>query len=233
MDKILIIDDDIDLCNLMQQGVLHEGFTPLIAYNKRSALSILSNSSKDICLIILDIMLPDGNGLELLSLIRNNLQCPIIMVTVKDSLEDKVIGLRLGADDYLTKPFSIIELEARIAAQTRRFLSLAANSENSKDILNFSTIVINVTMRSVCCNNRELSFTGREFDILYLLASNPGTVFTKKQIYEHIWNEEYLYDDNSLMALICKIRKKIETCEPNINYIETIRGIGYRFNKGA
>lgn len=233
MNKILIIDDDIDLCNLIKQCVLHEGFVPLISYNKHSALSTLSTSSEDICLIILDIMLPDGNGLELLSLIRNNLQCPIIMLTAKDSLEDKVIGLRLGADDYLTKPFSIKELEARIAAQTRRFLTLESNLQNSKNILSFSTIKINATMRSVCCNNCELSFTGREFDILYLLASNPGTVFTKKQIYECVWNEEYLYDDNSLMALICKIRKKIEACEPNINYIETIRGIGYRFNKGV
>lgn len=233
MNKILIIDDDIDLCNLMKQSVLREGFTPLIAYNKSSAFSILSDSSKDICLIILDIMLPDGNGLELLSHIRNNLSCPIIMVTAKDSLEDKVIGLRLGADDYLTKPFSLKELEARIVAQTRRFLLLTSPPEKSKNILNFSALTIDIAMRSVFCNNHELSFTGREFDILYLLASTPGTVFTKKQIYEHVWNEEYLYDDNSLMALICKIRKKLEIYEPHINYIETIRGIGYRFNKGA
>ena len=231
MTNILIIDDDIDLCNLMKHCVSNEGFSPLIANNKQEAYSILNNSSDEIYLVILDIMLPDGSGLELLSYIHNNWNFPVIMVTAKDSLEDKVIGLRLGADDYLTKPFNLKELEARINALTRRYKSSISHSDIADSTLQFSSISINPLTRTVTCNNDSINLTGREFDILYYLASNPNVVYTKKQIYEAIWNDEYIYDDGSLMAIICKIRKKLKQCSPDITYIKTIHGIGYRFNR--
>ncbi len=233
MNNILIIDDDTDLCNLMKRCVINEGFTPLSAYNKQEAFSILKASYSTIHLVILDIMLPDGSGLEILSHIRNNWNLPVIMVTARDSLEDKVIGLRLGADDYLTKPFNLKELEARITALTRRY-NLSSSFNNDKNtILQFSSISIDHSTRNVICNKTEVSLTGREFDILYYLASTPNTVHTKKNIYESIWQDEYIFDDGSLMAIICKIRKKLKICNPNISYIETIHGIGYRFNKEA
>lgn len=233
MSNILIIDDDSDLCNLMKRCAINEGFTPLTAYNKKEALSILEKYFKTIYLVILDIMLPDGSGLELLSYIRNNWKFPVIMVTARDSLEDKVIGLRLGADDYLTKPFNLKELEARINALTRRYKLATSNPNNLDAILKFSSITIDLSTRNVICNDKDVSLTGREFDILYYLALNPNTVYTKKQIYEAIWNEEYICDDGSLMAIICKIRKKLKKHNPYTSYIETIYGIGYRFNKEA
>lgn len=233
MSNILIIDDDTDLCNLMKRCVINEGFAPLTAYNKQDALSILNTAATTIDLVILDIMLPDGSGLELLSYIHNNWRFPVIMVTARDSLEDKVIGLRLGADDYLTKPFNLKELEARINALTRRYKLSDSCSDNIDKSLQFSSISINHSTRTVICNDMSVSLTGREFDILYYLASSPNTVYTKKQIYETIWKDEYIYDDGSLMAIICKIRKKLKECNPNVSYIETIHGIGYRFNKEA
>lgn len=233
MSSILIIDDDTDLCDLMQRCVINEGFTPLVAYNKQEAFTILNDSYSTIHLVILDIMLPDGSGLELLSYIRNNWNFPVIMVTAKDSLEDKVIGLRLGADDYLTKPFNLKELEARITALTRRYRLSSVSNDDTNAILQFSSISIDYSTRSVICNGTDIILTGREFDILYYLASSPNTVYTKKQIYEAVWQDEYIYDDGSLMAIICKIRKKLKKCNPNVSYIETIHGIGYRFNKEA
>ena len=233
MSNILIIDDDIDLCNLMKHCVFNEGFTPLVAHTKQEAFPILSASSSVISLVILDIMLPDGSGLEILSHIHNNWNFPVIMVTAKDSLEDKVIGLRLGADDYLTKPFNLKELEARINALTRRYKLNISPSDSENDLLQFNTISIDRATRSVICNDTNVTLTGREFDILLCLSSSPNTVYTKKQIYESVWQEEYFYDDGSLMSIICKIRKKLKDCSPNINYIETVHGIGYRFNKEA
>lgn len=233
MNNILIIDDDIDLCNLMKHCVSNEGFSPLIANNKQDAYSILNTSSDKIHLAVLDIMLPDGSGLELLSYIHNNWDFPVIMVTAKDSLEDKVIGLRLGADDYLTKPFHLKELEARINALTRRYKTSIINHDAADSSLQFLSISIDLATRNVVCNNKSIYLTGREFDILYYLASNPNIVYTKKQIYEAIWHEEYIYDDGSLMVIICKIRKKLKQANPDTTYIETIHGIGYRFNKEA
>lgn len=233
MSNILIIDDDIDLCNLMKHCVFNEGFTPVVAHTKKEAFSILNTYSNIIYLVILDIMLPDGSGLEILSHIHNNWNFPVIMVTAKDSLEDKVIGLRLGADDYLTKPFNLKELEARINALTRRYKLNISPSDSENNILQFNTLSINRATRSVLCNNTSVTLTGKEFDILLYLSSSPNTVYTKKQIYEAVWQEEYFYDDGSLMSIICKIRKKLKDCSPDINYIETIHGIGYRFNKEA
>lgn len=231
MNSVLIVDDDIDLCDVMAQCVSQEGYLPLEAYTAQSAYSIINDKISDLALIVLDIMLPDSNGLNLLAHICSKHTIPVIMVTAKDSLEDKVVGLRLGADDYLTKPFSLSELGARVNALTRRYLSSAYTALPKYKTMEFKNLKINYDLRTVICNDTEVYLTGKEFDILFLLAKNKGRVLTKKQIYESVWFDQYVYDDNSLMSIICKIRKKLEICAPANSYIDTIRGIGYRFNR--
>jgi len=231
MGSVLIVDDDIDLCHLMAKCVSQEGYLPLKAHSAQSAYSIINDKESDLALIILDIMLPDSNGLDLLAHISSKYTIPVIMVTAKDSLEDKVIGLRLGADDYLTKPFSLSELGARVNALIRRYVSSADTTVAEYKTIEFGNLKINYDLRTVLCNDTEVYLTGKEFDILYLLAKNKGRVLTKKQIYESVWSDQYVYDDNSIMSIICKIRRKLETCAPANSYIDTIRGIGYRFNR--
>ena len=155
------------------------------------------------------------------------------MLTAKDDEEDKVFGLRLGADDYLTKPFGINELMARVNSLIRRYTTLnpVAGSEAATMLL--KDMVIDKVNRTVIVQNIPVELTGKEFDLLLVLASNKGRVFTKKQLYTQVWTEEYDFDDNNIMAFISKLRKKIEPNTEQPFYIQTVRGVGYRFNKEA
>lgn len=181
--------------------------------------------------VILDVMLPGMNGFEVLSEIRKNSTVPVLMLTAKGDEIDKVTGLRLGADDYLTKPFSINELMARIESLIRRYTTF--NQATPTDVLTFENMVIDKENRTVCINGKLVDLTGKEFDLLVFLASNKGRVFTKKQIYTQVWEDEYAFDDNNIMSFISKIRKKIEPDMEHPFYILTVHGVGYRFNKEA
>ena len=162
---------------------------------------------------------------------KNNV--PVLMLTAKSDEEDKVSGLRLGADDYLTKPFSINELMARVNSLIRRYTTLNPVTGNEAATMLLKDMVIDKVNRTVTVQNIPVELTGKEFDLLLVLASNKGRVFTKKQLYTQVWTEEYDFDDNNIMAFISKLRKKIEPNPEQPFYIQTVRGVGYRFNKEA
>lgn len=230
-NKVLIIDDDTELCTLIKKCVMQEKIETDISYTGREGLSKISEQNNAYCLIILDVMLSGINGFQVLSEIRKISTVPVLMLTAKGDEIDKVTGLRLGADDYLTKPFSITELMARMESLIRRYTTF--NQTTPLDILNFKNMVIDKKYRTVCVNGKYIVLTGKEFDILAFLASNKGRVFTKKQIYTQVWEDEYAFDDNNIMSFISKLRKKIESDVKHPFYILTVHGVGYRFNKEA
>ena len=177
--------------------------------------------------------MPDMDGFQVLQKIREKNNVPVLMLTAKSDEEDKVSGLRLGADDYLTKPFSINELMARIHSLVRRYTTLNPIAGNVAATMLLKDMVIDKVNRTVTVQNLPVELTGKEFDLLVFLASNKGRVFTKKQIYTQVWAEEYAFDDSNIMSFISKLRKKIEPNPEHPFYIQTVRGVGYRFNKEA
>lgn len=233
MSSILIIDDDKELCTLMKKCVEQEKLSAVIAHGGIEGLR-LADENKDSCsLVILDVMMPDLDGFQVLKKIREMSNVPVLMLTAKSDEEDKVSGLRLGADDYLTKPFSINELMARINSLIRRYTTLNPTSAAATDCMMLKGMVIDKTNRTVSVNDADIELTSKEFDLLFFLASNKGRVFTKKQIYTQVWEEEYAFDDNNIMSFISKLRKKIEPDPECPFYIQTVRGVGYRFNREA
>lgn len=230
-NRVLIIDDDIELCALIKKCVIQEKLEADIAYTGRDGLAKIAEQNDVYCLVILDVMLPGMNGFQVLSELRKNSPVPILMLTAKDTEIDKVTGLRLGADDYLTKPFSINELMARMESLIRRYTTF--NQVAPTDVLTFENMVIDKENRTVCINGEAVDLTCKEFDLLVFLASNKGRVFTKKQIYTQVWEDEYAFDDNNIMSFISKLRKKIEPDVEHPFYILTVHGVGYRFSKEA
>ena len=233
MNKVIIIDDDKELCTLMKKCVEQENLTAIIANGGIEGLQMLEEN-KNICsLIILDIMMPDLDGFQVLQQVRQTSNVPVLMLTAKSDEEDKVSGLRMGADDYLTKPFSINELMARVNSLIRRYTLLNPTSSTETDCMVFQGMTIDNLNRLVFMNDVQVELTGKEFDLLSFLAANKGKVFTKKQIYTHVWEEEYAFDDSNIMSFISKLRKKIEPDPEHPFYILTVRGVGYRFNREA
>ncbi|WP_342555599.1 response regulator transcription factor [Paenibacillus sp. FSL R7-0652] len=230
-NKILIIDDDVELCSLVKKCVSQVNLEADTAYNGQSGLIQIMNKNDSYSLIILDVMLPQMDGFQVLSEIRKYSHIPVLMLTAKGSEPDKVTGLGLGADDYLTKPFSINELIARVQSLIRRYTTF--NSGNAVSVLVLKGMVIDKETRTVQVEDRLIDLTGKEFDLLVFLASNKGRVFTKKQIYTQVWNDDYSFDDNNIMSFISKLRKKIEPSSEQPFYILTVHGVGYRFNKEA
>ena len=233
MNKILIIDDDIELCALIKKCLEKENALVSIANSGTVGIEEAIKKENGFTLIILGVMLPDVDGFQILQEIRKVNNIPVLMLTARDDEEDKIFGLRLGADDYLTKPFSINELMARVNSLIRRYTTLnpVAGSETSTLLL--KDMVIDKSNRTVTVQNLLVELTGKEFDLLLFLASNKGRVFTKKQIYTQVWEGEYAFDDSNIMSFISKIRKKIEPNPEQPFYIQTVRGVGYRFNKEA
>ncbi|CAD0142315.1 two-component response regulator [YcbM] [Streptococcus thermophilus] len=226
-NNVLVIDDDKDLCTLLERELLQENFKVTVCNDGQEGVDIFLNS--DFQLIVLDVMLPTINGFDILTKIRNVNNVPILMLTAKDSEVDKVSGLRLGADDYLTKPFLMSEFIARAKSLVRRYTVL--NKENHDDcILTFKGIEIDRSLRTITVNDTPVRLTAKEFDLLYFLASNQGKIFTKEQIYTHVWQEDYSFDDRNIMSFISKLRRKINNDSLDMEYIQTIHSIGYRFN---
>ena len=227
MKNILIIDDDKDLCGLLERELKKESFNIIVCHDGQTGLDAFK--TRNYHLVILDIMLPVMNGYDVLTEIRKLNNVPVLMLTAKDSEIDKVSGLRLGADDYITKPFLIAEFIARVQSLIRRF-TVFNHSAEEKIILSFKGLDIDVLLRAVLINNNPIYLTAKEFDLLYFLASNQGKVFTKEQIYTHVWNNDYSYDDRNIMSFVSKLRKKIKNEKLHIGYIQTVHGIGYRFS---
>ena len=232
MNKVLIIDDDKELCALMKKCIEQEKLSAVTVYNGIEGVRLIDENKDSYSLIILDVMLPDIDGFQILQKIRDTSNIPVLMLTAKSSEEDKVFGLRLGTDDYLTKPFGINELLARVNSLIRRYTTLNPFTADI-DSISLKDMVIDKLNRTVTVKDIPVLLTGKEFDLLLFLASNKGRVFTKKQIYSQVWEEEYAFDDSNIMSFISKLRKKIEPDPDHPFYILTVRGVGYRFNKEA
>lgn len=228
--SILVIDDDQELCSIIKKYMDKEGY--LVDFVHTGSQGILQVEKNEYQLILLDIMLPEINGFSVLSEIRAISNVPVLMLTAKDDESDKIRGLRDGADDYMTKPFSIKELIARVGSLIRRYTSLGQMQKQQNTMI-LKNMIINVDTRSVQIGDRQIELTGKEFDLLFFLASHKGMVFTKKQIFKQVWEEEYTFDDSNIMSFISKLRKKIEKNTECPEYIQTIRGVGYRFNQEA
>lgn len=227
--KIVVVDDDVELCDLIKKFLEMECYDVTLRHDGESGLKeCLKN---DYVLIVLDVMLPLKNGFEILSKLRKESDVPVLMLTAKDSELDKVSGLRMGADDYLTKPFSMNEFVARVQSLIRRYTAFG-NQIQETETLEFEEMSISKTTREVFINDSPIELTAKEFELLYFLAKHPGQVFTKKQIYNQVWQEEYAFDDNNIMVHIRRLRKKIEPDLEHPSYIQTVWGVGYKFGKG-
>lgn len=227
MSKILIVEDESSIAELEKDYLELSGFEVEIAYDGMDGLSKAMNEEYD--LFILDLMLPGVDGFELCKQIREEKNTPIIMVSAKRDDIDKIRGLGLGADDYLTKPFSPSELVARVKAHLSRYERLVGSAAQKNDIIEIRGLRIDVTARRVFINEEEKTFTTKEFDLLLFLASNPNRVFTKDELFSKIWDMESIGDIATVTVHIKKIREKIEFNTAKPQYIETIWGVGYRF----
>ena len=233
MRKILVVEDEDAIREVVALNLRLAGYEVTEAASAEQALAVFSPSA-GFDVAVLDIMLPGMNGFSLCETIRrDSASIGIIMLSAKTLETDKIKGLSIGADDYLTKPFSLNELMARVNSLIRRFTTLNPTSTINPDILTLKDMVIDKENRIVSINAVPVDLTGKEFDLLYFLASNKGRVFTKKQIYTQVWEEEYAFDDNNIMSFISKLRKKVEPDPDHPFYILTVRGVGYRFNMEA
>lgn len=227
-NRVLIIDDDRELCILIKKSVENEGIEADFCGTGREGMEMLE--CREYHLIILDVMMPGMDGFETLKKIRQKSKVPVLMFTSKNDNYSKVRGLREGADDYLTKPFHMDELLARIFSLIRRYTRFNRD-RNSQEILQYEGLCVNIDERSVKIGNGTFELPPKEFDVLMFLAENQGKILTKQRIYEAVWKEPYVYDDNNIMAVISRLRKKLEENPANPRYIQTIKGIGYRFNR--
>lgn len=222
MAKVLIVDDEQDIAELISDVLTDEGFETTIQNNGEDAVSIIEKEVFD--LIILDIMMPKMNGTEVCRQIRDKINCPIIFVTAKNQLLDKLVGFEIGADDYITKPFTIEELVARVKAHIRRS---NRNNHQEKNIISIGEIRINKDNFEVFKNDTPVELSTREFELLSYLMSNAGIALSKEQIFDAVWGSNY-GEIGTVAVHIKSLRKKLDTDE---KYIKTIWGLGYKFIK--
>lgn len=227
MSKILIIEDEEAIADLEKDYLELSGFE--VEIEGRGDSGLTRALSEDFDLIILDLMLPGVDGFEICRNIREEKNIPVIMVSAKKDDIDKIRGLGLGADDYMTKPFSPSELVARVKAHLARYERLVGSGIQENEIIEIRGIKIDKTARRVWVNGEEKQFTSKEFDLLTFLAQNPNHVFTKEELFSKIWDMESIGDIATVTVHIKKIREKIEFNTAKPQYIETIWGVGYRF----
>ena len=228
MSKILIVEDEVAIAELEKDYLELSGFDVVMQHTGDAGLKAALN--EDFNLIILDLMLPNVDGFEICKKVREKKNTPIIMVSAKKEDIDKIRGLGLGADDYMTKPFSPSELVARVKAHLARYERLVGSGVKANEIIEIRGIKIDKTARRVYVNGEEKAFTTKEFDLLTFLAENPNHVFTKEELFNKIWDMESIGDIATVTVHIKKIREKIEFNTSKPQYIETIWGVGYRFN---
>lgn len=230
--RILIVEDEQELADILAAYLKVEGYEVETAFDGEEGLRIAKEKSIDLAL--LDIMLPKVDGMEVCRTIRQQSEMPIIMISAKNGELDKVVALGTGADDYVTKPFSPLELVARCKAQLRRYERMTGQvgkEEHLDQVLRFDELVLDKNAYQVSVLNQEVEFTTKEFDVLYYLAQSPGQVFTKEQIYQGVWGYEGICDENSVAVYIKRIREKLNKYK--ITCIHTVWGIGYKFHKEA
>ena len=227
MARILIIEDETAIAELEKDYLELSDFEVVLESDGSGGAARALDEDFD--LIILDLMLPGMNGFDICKLIRETKNTPIIMVSAKSEDIDKIRGLGLGADDYMTKPFSPGELVARVKAHIERYQRLTASGIPTNDVIEIRGLKIDKTARRVYVNGEEKAFTTKEFDLLTFLAENPNHVFTKEEIFREIWEMESVGDIATVTVHIKKIREKIEDSSSKPQYIETIWGVGFRF----
>ena len=227
MARILIIEDETAIAELEKDYLELSDFEVVLESDGSGGAARALDEDFD--LIILDLMLPGMNGFDICKLIRETKNTPIIMVSAKSEDIDKIRGLGLGADDYMTKPFSPGELVARVKAHIERYQRLTASGIPTNDVIEIRGLKIDKTARRVYVNGEEKAFTTKEFDLLTFLAENPNHVFTKEELFKEIWNMDSVGDIATVTVHIKKIREKIEMNTAKPQYIETIWGVGYRF----
>ena len=227
MRNILIVEDDREIAMLEQDYLEIAGFGTELAADGEAALSAALSGRFD--LILLDVMLPGRDGYDICRKIRDKVDVPILMVTARTESVDKIRGLGLGADDYMTKPFSPSEMVARVKAHLARYERLIGSGMPANDVIEIRGLKIDKTARRVWVNGEEKNFTTKEFDLLAFLAQNPNHVFTKEELFSKIWDMESVGDIATVTVHIKKIREKIEFNTAKPQYIETIWGVGYRF----
>ena len=227
MSKILIIEDEEAIAELEKDYLEMSGYEVLIENDGTKGLQVALKENID--LLVLDLMLPGVDGYDICKQVREEKNIPILMVSAKKDDIDKIRGLGLGADDYMTKPFSPSELVARVKAHLSRYERLVGSTQKSNDIVEIRGIKIDKTARRVFINGEEKIFTTKEFDLLTFLAENPNHVFTKDELFREIWDMESIGDIATVTVHIKKIREKIEFDTSKPQYIETIWGVGYRF----
>ena len=225
--RVLIVDDDKEIVSAIAKLLEPEGIEAVRCYNGIEAVEALC--STEVHLIIIDIMMPEMDGISATIKIRNERNIPIIMLSAKAEESDKILGLSVGADDYVTKPFSPSELVARVKAHLARYKRLTAAGTKENEIIEIRGLKIDRTARRVYINGEEKSFTTKEFDLLAFLAQNPNHVYSKEELFKEIWELESVGDIATVTVHIKKIREKIEESTAKPQYIETIWGVGYRF----
>lgn len=224
--KILIAEDDKEISRLLEKYLELEKYQLDTASDGEEALKLFDENNYILC--ILDIMMPKKNGMEVCKYIRRKSNIPIMMLTAKGDEIDKIMGLSIGADDYITKPFNIHELVARVKSHLRRFLELGSDILE-EDIREFDKLKIDTNSYEVYKEDKLINLTTKEFEILKFLSASPNRVYTKKQIFDRVWGTDYMEDDNTVMVHIRRLRKKIEDNPDNPRYITTVWGIGYKF----
>ncbi|WP_062107445.1 response regulator transcription factor [Bacillus niameyensis] len=225
MTKVLIVDDEQDIVAFMKDSLQDQGYDVLTAYNSEEALKFLTD---EIDLIILDVMMPGMDGFELCERIRSNIDCPIIFLSAKTSIEDRINGLLVGGDDYLVKPFSMRELHARIIAHLRHDQRKARKAAKH---LYFGNLTIDLDGYSIFYQQEKITFTTKEFELIKLLALHAGQVFSREQIYEKIWGYDAEGDSSTVTEHIKKIRAKLASVSKDQSYIATVWGVGYKWEK--
>lgn len=224
-EKVLIVEDDYDIGNILRDYLVNEGFCVQVCNNGKNAVRDFKSFKPEI--IILDIMLPGVDGIEICRIVRAESIVPIIMLSAKSGDIDKILSLGVGADDYITKPFSPVEVIARIKAQLRRYKTFSNNTESQPGIKKFNDLIIDSNGYKVSYNGEEIRFTSREFEIIDFLSEYPGQVVSKNQVYDNVWGLSGFGDLNTVSVYIKRIREKFD--KYNINCIKTVWSVGYKW----
>ena len=228
-NNILVVDDEKEIRDLLEINLRSEGYFVFKASSGKEALEILNK--EEIHLIVLDVMMPDMNGLEVCKRIRVNNNIPILMLSAKVEDIDRILGIMTGADDYICKPFNSLELIVRIRALIRRSYFLNSKIETSDDIINIDNMIIDKKKHRVIVNENEVVLTSKEFEILYLLATNRGRVFSAEEIFEKVRKENYYQSNNTVMVHMSRLRDKLEQNSYGDKIIHTVWGVGYKIEK--
>ena len=229
MYNILVVDDDKEIVESIEIYLKNEGYKIYKAYDGIQALEVLVN--EDIHLILMDIMMPKLDGIKATIKIREEQNIPIILVSAKSEDTDKIMGLNIGADDYITKPFNLLELIARVKSNLRRYVSLGNYNYENKDVLKSGQLTMNLATKEVSIDGEIVKLTPIEFKILKLLLANKGVVFSIDEIYEKVWKEDSYNAENTVAVHIRRIREKIEINPKDPKYLKVVWGIGYKVEK--